>query len=227
MVTLKILLSNIGGLENEGINMMVKAITQNINAKFYYHKLTVCRGYEKYGVKGSWRCWGYDLALDLGGDTFTIYYGNLQFLRHCFHLFKLYLFNQHYIIFSQTLCNYGFFSGLIAKFFLEKAELILVREPKSLQYLKNKKLYEKWVLPKIYLTGDIAFLLENVNYKDYFGDSYHLIIKSKLSGNKGVWNKKRKNNWKFTIFDSNFNLNCFKELSKRNVELLLRKINYS
>lgn len=64
MVT-RILLSNIGGLDNPGIRMMIKAITENIDADFYYHKLTVCKGYEAENIKGSWKPYGYDVALDL------------------------------------------------------------------------------------------------------------------------------------------------------------------
>jgi len=127
----RILLTNIGGLDNTGVAMMIKTITSNMKGKFYYHKLTVCKGYEGIGLRGSWKCWGYDIALDLGGDTFTTYYGVLQFLRHSFHLFLLYLFKQPYVLFAQTFSGYGKITGKIARFLMGKAKLITVREKRS------------------------------------------------------------------------------------------------
>lgn len=214
MVT--ILLTNIGDLKNRGIGMMLKAIVSNFNAVFYYHKLTVCRGYESFGVVGTWRLSGFDIALDLGGDTFTIYYGFLQFLRHCFHLLLLVIFNQEYCLFGQTFSHYGFFSSRIAKYFMCKALFITVREQRS------KDLLETMGISSI-LTGDVAFLLDSDDARfDYIGGSYHRIISALLSGHFGVWDGSRSNNFKFDIFKEKLDLEVMKRRALVNVKMLER-----
>jgi len=210
----KILLSNVGGLQNPGIDMMLKALT-SFEADFYVHKLTVCRGYEKYGIRYSWKPSGYDLALDLGGDTFTTYYGNIQFLRHCFHLFILWMFQQKYAVFAQTLSPYGKVTGKIAKFFLKHACFITVREQRS------KMLLNHWGIRSI-LTADVTFLLDSWNSTDYVGDSYHRVIAATLAGHKGKWDGSRENNFKFDVFKSPLNLEQMKRRAQKNVEVLQR-----
>jgi len=213
MVT--ILLSNVGGLQNPGIEMMLKALTSFVEADFYVHKLTVCRGYKKYGIRYSWKPSGYDLALDLGGDTFTTYYGKIQFLRHCLHLLILWLFKQKYAVFAQTLSPYGKITERIAKFFLEHAHFITVREQRS------KRLLEKLEIESV-LTADLAFLLNEWDSTDYVGDSYHRVIAAKLAGCKGKWNGARANNFKFDVFRSNLDLEEMRRRARKNLEVLQR-----
>jgi len=196
-----------------GIGMMLKAIVENVDADFYYHRLTICNGYEKYGVKGTWKPFGFDVALDLGGDTFTTYYGILQFLRHFSHLFLLILFKQPFILFAQTFSPYGFVSRRIACYVMRRARAITVREKKS------KDLLEDWGIP-CNLTADIAFILEKQDGEDYHGSSYHGVIGALISGNEGLWNGERANNWKFSIFNDQFNLERYQEEAWKNIELL-------
>jgi len=211
----KILLSNAGDLQNQGIGLMLKALLANIEADFYVHRFTVCRGYEKYGIKYSWKPFGYDVALDLGGDTFTIYYGYIQFLRHCSHLLILCLFRQRYAIFAQTLSPYGKITGKIAKFFLKHACFITVREQRS------KLLLEQLEIESV-LTADLAFLLDEWDSTDYVGDSYHRVIAARLAGCKGEWNGSRANNFKFDIFKFDLDLTEMRRRARKNVEVLQR-----
>lgn len=212
MVT-RILLSNIGCLDNPGIGMMVKAIIENLDAEFYYHKLTVCEGYEKYGIKGSWKPYGYDIALDLGGDTFTTYYGTLQFIRHIIHLLILIITGQRYIIFAQTFSPYGYFTGIFTKWIMRQATFITVREQES------KDLLDSWNIP-CKLTADIAFLLDTWSSEDYEGSSYHSVIAAKLAGKKAVWNGLRSNNWKFKIFTRPLDMQIMKEEAYENIRII-------
>lgn len=211
-----VLLVNVGNLGNPGIVMCLKGLLENFEAKYYYHKLTVCSGYERFNVVGSWKCWGYDLALDLGGDTFTTYQGSLQFLRHCLHLFLLVLFGQRFALFNQTFCSYGFFSKRIAKYFMGKACFITVREQRS------KEILCEMGVPSI-LVGDIAFLLDSCDaYFDYVGGSYHRIISALLNGKCGLWDGSRSNNFKFDIFKEKLDLDEMKRRALVNVEVLQR-----
>ena len=209
----RILLSNIGGLENLGIIMIVKAIQENVDADFFYHRLTVCRGYEKYGIKPSIRPYGFDIALDLGGDTFTTYYGFTQFLRHCFHLLILWLFRQPYAIFSQSLCNYGVVSSKIAKFFLKRAKLVTVRGKRSLAVAENLGV-------KAIETADVAWLVNGIPSGDYYGSSYHKLILAAINGKSFHWDGTRAENFKFDIFKSEIDVVEMKRNARKNFELL-------
>lgn len=198
-----------------GIGMMLKALTSTVEAQFYVHNFTVCRGYQNYGIEYCWKPSGYDLALDLGGDTFTTYYGYMQFLRHSFHLLILFLFRQRYSIFAQTLSPYGKITSKIAQFFLNHACFITVREERS------KRILDEWGI-KATLTADLAFLLETCCSTDYMGKSYHKIIAAKLANCEGEWDGSRSNNFKFDIFKSHLDLTEMKERAKKNVEVLQR-----
>jgi len=212
MVT-RIMLSNIGGLDNPGIRMMIKAITENIDAEFYYHRLTVCKGYEGQKLKGSWKPYGYDVALDMGGDTFTTYYGTFQFIRHIIHLLLMILTGQRFILFAQTYSPYGYFTGKVARWIMRRAALITVRERES------KDLLDSWDIPCT-LTADIAFLLDTWPSEDYEGSSYHRVIGAKLANKRAAWNGLRADNWKFKIFTRPLSMEKMKEEAYENIRLL-------
>lgn len=212
MVT-RILLSNIGGLDNPGIVMMIKAIKENIDAEFYYHKLTVCEGYEEQGLKGSWKPYGYDIALDLGGDTFTQYYGHAQFLRHIIHLLLMIFTGQKFMLFAQTYSPFDYSTGMITRWIMRRAACITVREQES------KDLLDSWEIPCT-LTADIAFLLNTWPSEDYEGSSYHRVIGAKLAGKKAVWNGLRANNWKFKIFTRPLSMEKMREKAYENIRML-------
>lgn len=214
MVT-RILLSNIGCLDNPGIVMMITAILENIDADFYYHKLTVCEGYEHHGLKGSWKPYGYDMALDLGGDTFTTYYGIPQFIRHIIHLLILIFTGQKFVLFTQTYSPFGYFTGMITRWIMRQATCITVREQES------KDLLDSWKIPCT-LTADIAFLLDTWPSEDYNGSSYHRVIGAKLAGKKAVWNGLRANNWKFKIFTRPLSMEKMREEAFENIRILQR-----
>lgn len=211
----RILLNNIGCLKNKGIGMMLKAITTNIDADFYYHKLTICGGYKNYSIRGSWKCWGYDMALDLGGDTFTTYYGFRQFIRHSLHLFKLWVFRQPYALFAQTFSDYGWLTKWIALFFMKRAAFISVREKRSFDLLQSMGI-------RCHLAADITFLLDSWDSDPYFGGSYHRIIAAKLSGYPGEWDGSRDENFKFDIFKEPLDLKIMKKKAGLNIALLQR-----
>ena len=212
MVT-RILLSNIGGLDNPGIRMMLKAITENIDAEFYYHRLTVCKGYEDQDLKGSWKPYGYDIALDLGGDTFTTYYGTFQFLRHIIHLLIMIFTGQKFVLFAQTFSPYGYFTGKVTRWIMRKATFITVREQES------KDLLDSWIIPCT-LTADIAFLLDTWPSEDYVGSSYHRVIGAKLANKKASWNGLRANNWKFKIFTRSLDMEEMRVKAYENIQML-------
>ena len=210
----RILLSNLGGTENIGIVMMIRALVSNIEAEFFVHQLTVCRDYQKYGIQYTWKPFGFDVALDLGGDTFTLYYGVPQFLRHCFHLMIHVIFRQKFCLFAQTFSKYGKLRN-VALFFMKRASLITVRELKSHEQLNSMGI-------KSYLTSDIAFLLDSWDSERYYGGSYHKIIAAKLSGNLGAWDGSRSENFKFSIFRKRLDMNMMKKEAGKNIDLLQR-----
>ncbi len=209
----RILLSNIGCLDNPGIVMMITAIMENVDAEFFYHKLTVCEGYEDHGIKGSWKLCDYDISLDLGGDTFTSYYGVLQWIRHILHLLLLIVTGQRFFLFGQTYSPYGYFTGMITRWIMRRAVCITVREQES------KDLLDSWGISCV-LTADIAFLLDTWPSDDYEGKSYHRVIAAKLAGKKAVWNGMRANNWKFKIFTRPLSMEKMKEEAHENIRLL-------
>lgn len=209
----KVLLSNIGGLNNIGIVMMVRAIQQNVDAEFYYHRLTVCRDYEQLGIAPSFKPYGFDLALDLGGDTFTIYYGVLQFLRHCFHLFVLWLFRQPYVIFGQTLSNYGVVTSRLTGFFLRRAKLVTLRDRRSMAVAQRLGV-------KAVLTADVAWVVEGIPSCDYRGSSYHRLILAAINGRSFQWSGERADNFKFDIFHSAIDMEELKKDARENFRLL-------
>jgi len=211
----KILLSNLGGTENPGIVMMIKALLSNFDAEFFVHQLTVCRDYERYGINYTWKPFGFDVALDLGGDTFTSYLGVLQFLRHCFHLLLHVIFRQRFCLFAQTFSPYGKLTKKIAKFFMKRAALITVREKKSYEQLQSMGI-------PCFLTADITFLLDSWDSGSYFGGKYHRVIAAKLSGCSGVWDGSWAENFKFQIFTEPLDLKIMKKKAKINVKLLHR-----
>ena len=192
---------------------MLKAIMDNVDATFYYHKLTICTGYEDHGIKGSWKPCGFDLALDLGGDTFTSYYGVLQWIRHILHLLLLIVTGQRFVLFTQTYSPFGYFTGIITRWIMRRAACITVREQES------KDLLDSWAIPCT-LTADIAFLLDTWPSEDYDGSSYHRVIGAKLAGKKAVWNGLRANNWKFKIFTRSLSMEKMKEEAHENIRLL-------
>jgi len=209
----KILLSNLGGTDNIGIVMMIKALLSNVDAEFYVQQLTVCRNYQEYGINYSWKPFGFDVALDLGGDTFTLYYGIPQFLRHCFHLFWHVVFRQRFCLFAQTFSTYGKVTGWIALFFMKRASLITVREQKSCEQLQSMGI-------QCHLTADITFLLDSWEADQYSGGSYHRVIAAKLSGSPGEWDGSRAENFKFDIFKEPLDLKIMKKRAELNVRLL-------
>jgi len=211
----KILLSNVGGTDNMGIVLMIKALVSSVDAEFYVHQFTVCRDYRKYGINYTWKPFGFDVALDLGGDTFTTYYGNLQFLRHCVHLFMHILFRQRFCLFAQTFSPYNRFTKRLALFFMKRACLITVREQRSFDLLKSMGV-------KCHLTADVAFLLDSCNSSQYFGGSYHKVIAAKLSGCSGVWDGSRAENFKFDIFKEPLDLEVMRKKAGDNIVLLER-----
>lgn len=213
----KILLSNVGGTDNPGIVMMIKALVSHVDADFFVNNLTVCRDYQNFGIKYTWKPCGFDIALDLGGDTFTLYYGALQFLRHCFHVFLHVLFHQKFAIFAQTFSPYGKLTKRLVVFLMKRACFISVRDLKSYEQLQSMGI-------KSHLTADIAFLLDSWCSLPYVGDSYHRIIGAKLSGKPGIWDGSRADNFKFEIFYDELDLKIMKKRAEKNIELLQRAL---
>ena len=211
----KILLSNLGCTENMGIVMMIRALISSVDAEFYVHQFTVCRNYGEYGIKYSWKPFGFDVALDLGGDTFTLYYGIPQFLRHCFHLFFHVVFRQRFCLFAQTFSSYGRLTGWAAVFLMRRAALITVREKKSCEQLQSMGI-------QCHLAADVAFLLDSWDSGSYYGGSYHRIIAAKLSGSSGEWDGSRAENFKYQIFGDPLDLKIMKKRAEINVKLLQR-----
>lgn len=200
-----------------GIVMMIQALVSNVHAKFYVHQLTVCRDYQKYGIKYTWKPCGFDIALDLGGDTFTLYQGIPQFLRHCFHLLIHVIFRQKFCFFAQTFSEYNGLTKRLALFFMKRASLITVREKKSFDLLQSMGIH-------CHLTADLAFLLDSWDSISYVGESYHRIIAAKLSGKDGLWDGSRAENFKFEIFYDELDLEIMRKRAEINIDLLERAL---
>lgn len=166
-----------------------------------------------YDIKPTWKINGFDIDLDLGGDTFTTYYGIRQFLRHVSHLFLLWLFRQPYIIFAQTLSNYGVISSKIARFFLKRAVLVTVREKRSLVVAK------KFGVNAIE-TADIAWIVKGIGGDSYYGHSYHQLILAAINGKEYRWDGDRDQIFKFDIFKEPINIQEMRKNARRNFEML-------
>lgn len=102
-----------------------------------------------------------DLMVDLGGDTFSDDYGSLSTCLHCYSLFLGMLFKKPYFICSQSIGPFrNNLTRFLAKFILNRANVISVREPISLKYLIDNLKVEP---ARIRLIPDLAFLLECSN----------------------------------------------------------------
>lgn len=126
-----------------------------------------------------------DFILDISGDGISDDYGFFATLLHCYTLFLALLLQKPYIIFAQSI---GPFNNLItlrvAKFILNRAQLITVRDPITLNYLKNILTKSS----KIVQTTDIAFLLKpNKRIKEKHLDCTHPLVGVSINGIISRW----------------------------------------
>ncbi|MDI3484052.1 MAG: hypothetical protein PWQ74_639 [Methanobacteriaceae archaeon] len=103
-----------------------------------------------------------DVLINSGGDHLSGEYGRSIIITLVNLLYAIFL-NKPIVLYSESL---GYPKNLLLKFILnyvlERSSLILVREPKSYEYLRNNLKSRNY-----YLTADSAFLLNSssINYK--------------------------------------------------------------
>jgi polysaccharide pyruvyl transferase WcaK-like protein/NAD-dependent dihydropyrimidine dehydrogenase PreA subunit len=107
----------------------------------------------------------HDIIVDLGGDTFTDESGVLSTLKHSYDLILMRLLDKQYIVCSHTLGPYKHvLTKFIARFLLQRALAITVRDPQSYDYLVNKlKLKDV----NLYLAPDLAFAAPEKHKRKY------------------------------------------------------------
>jgi colanic acid/amylovoran biosynthesis protein len=100
-----------------------------------------------------------DLILDLSGDSLTDDYGIIATLLNFFPLIISKNLKRPYFVLAQSLGPYSSkITRLVAKEILNNAELITVREQRSLNYLKSFGIAN----PNLRLVADLAFLLNPI-----------------------------------------------------------------
>jgi len=211
----RILLIHIGGLENIGCLMMLQAVLKYIDADFFYHKSTYCRGYEAHGLKGSWKLSGYSLAISLGGDAFTVYAGWWQFIRLSVRFFLMIVLKQRYILLAQTFCNYGILTP-IAKLILRHATAISVRDDQSQALLTSYGILG-------YFTADLAWSLSpnELPAMKMRENSFHSRVWSIIKGISFPYPLQHPSrNWKYSIFEKPLQVALLQERSMENFALV-------
>lgn len=108
---------------------------------------------------------GADLIIDLGGDNFSDETGFGGSLVHIYSLLPALLFNKPFVICSQSIGPFKtHFTRVLAKFILNRAKLITVREPITFRYLVNDLRIR--VGEHLHLIPDLAFLLEETEHDE-------------------------------------------------------------
>jgi len=99
-----------------------------------------------------------DMIIDLGGDSFSDETGFGGSLVHIYSLFPALLLNKQFIICSQSIGPFKTpFTRALARFVLNRAKLITVRENITFHYLVNNLRMKN---EHLYVIPDLAFLLE-------------------------------------------------------------------
>lgn len=115
-----------------------------------------------------------DLIIDLSGDTLSD--------KNCFSIFSIFniligiLLKKKIAIFSQSIGPFRKITMPLARFCLNRASLILVREDVTKNYLKHINVNN----PFIYLGAEIAFLLEQAHPKKV----QEIFLKESINPNK-------------------------------------------
>jgi len=99
-----------------------------------------------------------DIIIDLSGDSFSDGRGNFSPL-HSLTILLGVLLKKPIALFSQSIGPFKKWTLPLAKFCLDRVNLIIVREELTKKYLENIK-----IKSHIYLTADCAFVLESAPY---------------------------------------------------------------
>ena len=114
-----------------------------------------------------------DLIIDLSGDTLSD--------KNCFSVFSLLniiigiLLKKKIVIFSQSIGPFRKLTLPMARFCLNKVDLIIIRENVTKKYLE----YANIDKPVVHLGADIAFLLETTDSKEV----QNIFLKEKINTN--------------------------------------------
>ena len=130
-----------------------------------------------------------DLVIDMGGDTFSDYPSIMYSLVHMVSLYIAVLLNKKYVILSQSV---GRFSNIItkrlAKYVLNKAAYITVREHRTFEYLTK----EVGISPQIVKpVPEIGYLYDSGNNKSavYKNNAVGILTSSLCKKQGGVDNE--------------------------------------
>lgn len=97
---------------------------------------------------------GSDIIIYSGGDTLSETYGYSAFIFHFLHIWIAEMLNKPMILYAQSIGPFKI-TKPIARYFLNKSELITVRGKYSYDYIKKLNVEN----PPIYLTADAGFLM--------------------------------------------------------------------
>jgi len=211
----RILLLHVGDFNNAGCCMMLQAVLKYVDADFYYHKSMFGKGYKALGIKGAWRLSGYDLAISLGGDSFTRQEGLWNITKIAARLFLLKLFRQRYALLGQEMCNYGVLTP-IARPVFRNAALITVRDE-----LSQKLLISYGILG--YLTADLVWSIppDELPPMRLKRHSFHSRVWCISKGVEFPWPlREPSKKWKFSLFNKPLQVECLREKSLENFILL-------
>jgi colanic acid/amylovoran biosynthesis protein len=96
-----------------------------------------------------------DIVLDISGDSISEVTGFKGTCYHFVHLYIPLLLNKPIIIYSQSVGPFKY-TMPFAKYLLNRVDLITLRGQKSFDYLRSIGITN----PKMYLTADLAFLMD-------------------------------------------------------------------
>lgn len=100
-----------------------------------------------------------DIIIDLSGDTLADSIGSVSIISIMGILIGI-LLNKPIVVFSQSIGPFKKWSLTLARFCLNKVDLIIVREEITKKYLEKLK-----ISSPIFLTADCAFILETASYE--------------------------------------------------------------
>ena len=102
-----------------------------------------------------------DIIVDISAEGFVIFYDEpfaqttIRFLMHLFPILMGFLLGKPIVLLAQSLAPFGVFKPIM-KYVIKKSVLVTVRDSTSIENLKKEGIDTA----KIYLTADLAFLLD-------------------------------------------------------------------
>jgi len=117
----------------------------------------LCRVSNKsFGMRSIKELQQYDVFIDLSGESLSDYFGQINLFFCLYQIILGIILKKKVVIYAQSIGPFdNRFGRLVARFILNRVNLITVRDEKSFEYLQKYNINK----PPIYLTADPAFLL--------------------------------------------------------------------